>query len=115
MVRVHEFVHRLAKTWLLVLHGRGSPSGSGPWTPRPPKALLRCSGDAGDPRRCPVISRHRAGRPERRGRRTGNGRQFSRATPASETERTVRYGAPREGWMHLTRMETPDAPTSGCR
>ena len=41
MVRVHEFVHRLAKTWLLDLHDPGSPSGSGPWTPRPPKALLR--------------------------------------------------------------------------
>ena len=59
-VRVHEFVHRLAKTWLLDLHDPGSPSGSGPWTPRRlpgAPAQLRLTGGSG---RSASLSSHRA-------------------------------------------------------
>ena len=76
MVRVHEFVHRLAKTWLLVLHGRGSPSGSGPWTPR------RLPGaSSGPPRTTGRQNRRRAPVPLER--------------PPAGTERNVRYTAVR--------------------
>ena len=89
MVRVHEFVHRLAKTWLLVLHGRGSPSGSGPWTPRRlpgAPAQLRLTGGSG---RSASLSGHRAapsGPSRRSGRPTPIRRpaysDFARATPS---------------------------------